>query len=240
MQCEHFEIHIDSYIDRDVDASILQELDEHVAACSQCQQYVSSHRQYMKKMAACRPDHSTGARAMNLLKNTVEDQAILNHKHHQRHAFTQGFAAASVLAFAFFIGFSFMFIESDKSMDLVFETVDDNILDKNSEVTIVILAPKDMSNAMLSFALPEGLEIEGHEGFGFVEWPVSLKAGVNTLTLPVVNYSISASATKIHAALSFEEEYREFSLDVNLVPEYKGQKDQGAKTTPSIVIKQSV
>ena len=129
-------------------------------------------------------------------------------------SFLQGFIAASVLAVSV-LGTYTAFNNNEQAVQLV-ATQQASVI--STEATLVIYAPEDLNDADLDLILPEQVAIVGFDNIQQLSWPVDLKKGSNTLSLPIrVNMDKSLEQPlSIMATLYHEADERNFEININL------------------------
>lgn len=198
-------------------ANILStECKNHIKSCEACESALQNHHNYLMTLSQIKTPEFTELEATAMLNKVVSNantsQPVANNS-----GFLQGFIAASILAVSIFGAWNVFNVSTLKSPQIV-STAPDYY---TTEVVLVIDAPEDMYDADLNLVLPQQLALEGYENIQELSWPVDLKAGTNTLTLPIrVNKHQSVEQQlSIMAKLYHYAEEHEFEIKVNLAPE---------------------
>ena len=209
------------------------ELKTHIETCTQCKKTLHEHHAYLNKMSNIHtPEFSKNDAKVMLSKfsHTADNNAVNVNIHNKPakndSSFFQGFIAASVLALSVFGAWN-VFTNTVVPAPLVVQnniTVPEYI---TTEVVLVINAPEDMFDADLNIVLPQQVALEGYDDLQELNWAVDLKAGANTLSLPIrvnkhhaINQPLSIMAKLYHYA-----EEREFEIKIDVEKIQSEQKN---------------
>ncbi|MGJ8693031.1 MAG: anti-sigma factor family protein [Thalassotalea sp.] len=210
MNCEFVKNYIEALALEDTEKETSLEISEHLQACEICMNEYQRHLAYLTKMQAMPTPSLHPTTAAKMLREAVEKGQRAPKK---VNSFVQGFIAASVLAIA--VMGTYSILQQDEQPILV-QQVEPEYIDQN--VTIVIHANEDFEDAELDLVLPERVAIAGFDNIQQLTWPVDLKAGANTLELPIrVNMDKSLEQPlSIMATLYHNADERNFEIDIDL------------------------
>jgi hypothetical protein len=225
MKCSMIEKRLDEYDSGDLSLELLELMEEHIEACSDCQRIVSEHRGYRELMA----DFESPAPAPGQMARLLRDASGLGQQRelsrHGRHSFLQGFAMAASIAMAAVIGWQLVLpvglqdgvLPDDGS--LVTAQPEIRETRETREITVVINVPADMTGANLALELPAGMRIEGLEEYATVAWSVDLDKGANVLTLPVTVTGADQLPEQLYiaATIEYQDRVKAFQLPVQLI-----------------------
>jgi hypothetical protein len=214
----------------DFTAGLDSALKAHIETCDACEKTLQNHHSYLHKMSRIEIPEFSENEAATMLSKVVNNHTIDTKKSAKNDSgFLQGFIAASVLAISVFGAWN-IFNTSPEQAPLIAEVTPEYF---TTEVVLVINAPEDMYEADLNIVLPQQLALEGYENIQDLSWPVDLKAGTNTLSLPIrvnknksIEQPLSIMATLYHYA-----EEREFEIKVD-VEKFKFQQKNSAYLAP--------
>ena len=237
MNCELVNKAIDELTIADFESGIDNVLNEslttHIKSCSTCEKALQEHHSYVSKLSKITIPEFSEAEANAMLSNVVRNanqtnNIDINKPAKNDNGFLQGFIAASVLALSIFGAWNIL-TPSNEQQPLVVSTTPEYF---TTEVVLVIDAPEDMYDADLNIVLPQQLALEGYDNIQDLSWPVDLKAGTNTLTLPIrVNKNQNLEQPlSIMAKLYHYAEEREFEIKVN-VQDMQENSGASASTT---------
>ena len=206
-------------------------LKAHIESCETCEQALQEHHSYIIKMSNITTPEFSEEQATAMLNNVVNksnNNAYANKSAKNDSSFFQGFIAASVLALSIFGAWNVLTPSADQQ-PLVVSTAPEYF---TTEVVLVIDSPEDMYDADLNIVLPQQIALEGYDNIKDLSWPVDLKAGTNTLSLPIrVNKNQNLEQPlSIMAKLYHYAEEREFEIKVN-VQDMQDSLDASASTT---------
>lgn len=215
MKCQDFELQLDAYSNGDLAPLQQQQMAAHASQCTACRQSQVQHHIYCKAAAAFSTPELRGAskaRLLHTLNNGYSNQTPA--KSHAFKNFAGGFAAASMLAIALFIGHN----ATQTQAPTGFQQFVSYEEDLQREITIVINAPADMNSAELVLNLPSDMSIVGEDYLDQIQLSVDLKKGANQITLPVMiePYAIYADSIALAASLNYKNQQKTFSLNVEL------------------------
>ncbi len=209
-------------------------LKAHIESCETCEQALQEHHSYIIKMSKTTTPEFSEEQAtamLNKVVNKSNNNAYANKSAKNDSSFFQGFIAASVLALSIFGAWNVLTPSADQQ-PLVVSTAPEYF---TTEVVLVIDAPEDMYDADLNIVLPQQIALEGYDNIKDLSWPVDLKAGTNTLSLPIrVNKNQNLEQPlSIMAKLYHYAEEREFEIKVNVqdMQSLQDSLDASASTT---------
>jgi len=209
-------------------------LKAHIESCETCEQALQEHHSYIIKMSkTTTPEFSEeqASAMLNKVVNKSNNNAFANKPAKNDSSFFQGFIAASVLALSVFGAWNVLTPSPDQQPLIV--SAEPEYF--TTEVVLVIDAPEDMYDADLNIVLPQQIALEGYENIQDLSWPVDLKAGTNTLSLPIrVNKNQNLEQPlSIMAKLYHYAEEREFEIKVNVqdMQSLQDSLDANASTT---------
>ena len=212
MNCEFVNNKIEALTLADFANGLDAELKAHIVNCAGCEQALKIQHAYLTQMSeVTTPDLNPSVAAV-MLRNVTE-RAVEQKSTKAGNGFLQGFVAASVLALSVFGTWNIY--QSYEQAPLVAEAVQESF---TTEVVLVINAQEDMYDADLNIILPEEIALEGYDNMQELSWPVDLKAGANTLSLPIrVNkHQAIEQPLSIMAKLYHYAEEREFEIKVDV------------------------
>lgn len=207
MNCEQIKNSIEQLNIEDIESKP-EVINQHISNCKNCLTEYQQHFVYLKAMQNNVTPDLHPAKAASMLANASQETKATNV------GFLQGFIAASVLAISV-LG-TYTAINKDDTAIQVVSTQQTDVI--STEATIVLYAPEDLHDADLDLILPEQIAIVGFDNIQQLSWPVDLKKGSNTLSLPIrVNMDKSLEQPlSIMATLYHEENERNFKIDINL------------------------
>lgn len=218
MNCELVNKHIDELTLEDFTSGISNVLPNecllHIQSCKACESALQNHHAYLTKLSNIEVPEFSEAEATAMLQR-VAANASSQQPVQKNSGFLQGFIAASVLAMSIFGAWNVFNYSADQAPQVV--SVEPEYF--TTEVVLVINAPEDMYDADLNITLPQQIALEGYDNIQDLSWPVDLKAGANTLSLPIrVNKNLNQQLS-IMAKLYHYDEEREFEIKVNVEPD---------------------
>lgn len=220
----------------DLDNVLNESLKTHIKSCSACEKALQEHHSYVNKLSQMVVPEFSEAEATAMVNKVVSnasqaDNININKPAKNDSGFLQGFIAASVLALSIFGAWNVFNITPDQQPLMVSSESEYFTTD----VVLVINAPEDMYGADLNITLPQQLALEGYDNIQDLSWPVDLKAGTNTLTLPIrVNKNQSLEQPlSIMAKLYHYAEEREFEIKVN-VQDMQSQENNSDFLAPAV------
>jgi len=227
MNCELVNKNIDELTIVDLNQPIESNLKTHVDSCESCQHALQQQLAYLHRVSTIETPELSAQSAQAMLNKVTHKNTT--HENHNS-GFLQGFIAASVLAVSIFGAWN-VFTQSPEISPLyAIENTQQEFL--TTEVTLVINVPEDMYDADLNISLPQHIALEGYDDIQELTWPVDLKAGVNTLSLPIrVNKHLSnGKPLSIMAKLYHYAEEREFEIKVD-IDKIQSLQDESALIT---------
>lgn len=217
----------------DFTSGLDSQLTTHIKTCEACEKALQAQHLYLKKMSQIKTPEFSENEAAAMLSRVVNSASTHNIDTSKTakndSGFLQGFIAASVLAISVFGAWN-IFNSSPEQAPLIAEATPEYF---TTEVVLVINAPEDMYDADLNLVLPQQIALEGYDNIHDLSWPVDLKAGTNTLSLPIrvnknkgIEQPLSIMATLYHYA-----EEREFEIKVD-VEKMQAQQKNSAYLVP--------
>lgn len=217
----------------DFTSGLDNQLTTHIKTCEACEKALQAQHLYLKKMSQIKAPEFSESEASAILNHVVNSARTHNidtgKTAKNDSGFLQGFIAASVLAISVFGAWN-IFNSSPEQAPLIAEVAPEYF---TTEVVLVINAPEDMYDADLNLILPQQIALEGYDNIHDLSWPVDLKAGTNTLSLPIrvnknkgIEQPLSIMATLYHYA-----EEREFEIKVD-VEKMQAQQKNSAYLAP--------
>jgi len=240
MNCELVNKAIDELTIADFTSGLDNVLNEsmktHIEYCGTCEKALQEHHSYVNKLSQMTIPEFSEAEATAMLNKVVNNANQTNNIDINKSAkndsgFLQGFIAATVLAVSIFGAWN-IFNTTPEQQPLMVSTELEYF---TTDVVLVINAPEDMYGADLNITLPTQLALEGYDNIQDLSWPVDLKAGTNTLTLPIrVNKNQNLEQPlSIMAKLYHYAEEREFEIKVN-VQDMQSQENNSELLTPAV------
>lgn len=215
-------------LDKTLDSS----LKAHIDTCDECEQALQAHYSYVTKMAAIEIPAFSNEQANAMLSKVANSANKIDTTKPAKNdnGFLQGFIAASVLAVSIFGAWN-LYSTSAVQQPTIVSTAPEYY---TTEVVLIINAPEDMYDADLNIVLPQNIALEGYDNIQDLSWPVDLKAGANTLSLPIrVNKSQSLEQPlSIMAKLYHYADEREFEIKID-VEKMKSQQKNSALLAPT-------
>lgn len=210
MNCELINHQIEQLSKEDLTKPLDSEIEAHIQQCDACMNSYQRHLAYLKKMQQVQTPSLHPSTAAKMLREAREQN---NATQKPNNGFLQGFIAASVLAVSV-LGTVNLLDKPDAP--LLVDNQSTEYIDKN--VTIVIHSKNELHDAELDLILPQQVAIAGFDNIQQLTWPVDLKAGANTLELPIrVNMDKALEQPlSIMATLYHEESERNFEVDIEL------------------------
>ncbi len=214
MNCCDFEDKIDGYIANTIDKSLRRRMLVHQVKCSECAFSLQQHIAYLSMLSSWKEPKLDDDLKDKLLSSLDKNSISTRQKPYQLlKGFAGGFAAASMMALALFIGNEIT--HKPQQLDLAAIFAEDEYISR--DITLVINVPEDMPEAELHFNLPAELSIVGQEHLTKVNVPISLREGENTIVIPIELESFAEYASKlvVDASLIYKNVKRDFALDLN-------------------------
>jgi hypothetical protein len=210
MNCEQMTNTIESLNIRSIKNGLSAECHEHIQQCDTCQESYQEHTAYLTQMQGL-PTPDLSASAASVMLRNVRLQSTKQKIKPARTNFMQGFIAASILSLSVFGSWSTWNNLAGDQVVAVPSFI-------TTEVVLVINAPEDIYDADLNIVLPQQVALVGYEDVPELTWPVDLKKGVNTLSLPIrVNTDKQLTQPfSIMAKLYHYSDEREFEIKVDL------------------------
>lgn len=216
-----------------LDSVLNNALKNHIESCDECLKALQTHHSYTVKMSKIiTPEFSEIEATAMLDKVANKSNNFDSTKPAQNNSgFLQGFIAASVLAVSIFGAWN-VFNTSPEQAPLVVSAEPEYF---TTEVVLIIDAPEDMYDADLNIILPQQIALEGYDNIHDLSWPVDLKAGTNTLSLPIrVNKNQNLEQPlSIMAKLYHYADERQFEIKVN-VQDMQEQQKNSAYILPAV------
>lgn len=211
MHCKQTLHYIDNLTSDTINADLPKEISTHIQLCATCQTNYQQHKLYLTHVQQITSPDLAPSKVKMMLKK-VQEQRHSSKKKPSNRGFMQGFIAASVLAIAL-IG-TWTTWQNNQAVQTTVATP--SFI--TTEVVLVINTPEDIYDADLNLTLPSKVVLIGYEDSSDLTWPVDLKKGVNTLSLPirVESGNMSPSPFSIMAKLYHYTEEREFEIKVDL------------------------
>lgn len=183
----------------------------HIKQCDTCNTCFQQHQVYLTSIKQMKTPNMSPSSASRMFRH-VRQQATEQRIKPARSSFMQGFVAASVLALAILGSWSTWQNHTNKQEIVASPTY------ITTEVVLVINAPEDIYDADLNLELPSKVALIGYENSPELTWPIDLKKGVNTLSLPIKVQSNETAQQpfSITAKLYHYTEEREFEIKVDL------------------------
>ncbi|XPF95770.1 hypothetical protein ACM9HF_07065 [Colwellia sp. RE-S-Sl-9] len=226
MNCKRVNNTIETLNLADFTSGLDSQLTTHIKTCEACEKALQTQHLYLKKMSQIQAPEFSESEASAMLShvvNSARNNIDTNKPAKNDSGFLRGFIAASVLAISVFGAWN-IFNTSPEQAPLIADAAPEYF---TTEVVLVINAPEDMYDADLNLVLPQQIALEGYDNIQDLSWPVDLKAGTNTLSLPIrvnknkgIEQPISIMATLYHYA-----EEREFEITVDLEKMQAQQKN---------------
>ncbi len=234
MNCEFIEQNINELCDQtaigqEISAEQQKQALEHIETCQHCKIAMAEHQEYLLTMRQFTAPNLEAGVSAKLLRNAKSQPA----PQHHNFGFMKGFIAASVFFVALFSAWQFNHSDTAAIPQLVSSE------GFSTEVTLVIYVPEDMPNADLKITLPDNVQLAGLNDLDSFSWPVDLKQGANTLSLPIE----VAAGMDLNKALSFmaninyKNKQKDFELKVNLItPQVQTQSSVNSATLHSTTV----
>lgn len=228
MNCEVFDSHLNAYVRGQLGVNTHIAMRDHAVSCPHCSDLAEERKAYLATLNSVTVPNLTSAKSDRLIANAKQRGRSTT----DRYGFVKGFAAASILAVAVFLGVSQLNhndVASESFVTAGLATpshLDD--LDAR-EITLIIHSPSQMESAQLVIQLPVDIAIAGEEHLSEVEYIVDLHAGENRIVLPIVSepYAMYASDVKLQASLHYKNGKKDFELDVDLTPPQNSNAQPG-------------
>lgn len=208
-----------------VGSSIVNEhdLNKHINSCSSCKKTLQEHHTYLVKLSNIQTPELSDNDATAMLNKFISNKEVnLTTPAKSDNSFLQGFIAASVLALSIFGAWNVFNFTGEQAPVIAQQNILDNTHTApeffTTEVVLIINAPEDMYDADLNIVLPQQIALEGYDNLQELNWAVDLKAGANTLSLPIrVNkHQAVEQPLSIMAKLYHYAEEREFEIKVDV------------------------
>jgi len=216
MNCKEINDHIETLTLATLSSGISSELKQHIEQCANCKEALQIHHAYLLKMS--------GVSAPELTPELTDKKAssMLNQfsrsENKNNGSFLQGFIAASVLAISVLGAWTLFNPDIQQAPTITQHNTQKADHFFTTEVVLIIHAPEDMHDADLNLVLPQQIALEGYSNIQELSWAVDLKAGANTLSLPIrvnqhpgIEQPLSIMAKLYHYA-----EEREFEIKVDI------------------------
>jgi hypothetical protein len=225
MKCELVNNYIDALNPSEVEHGLNTNIKQHIKTCANCESELQKQLAYFNKMSVLSTPNLSELNAKKLLSNVNKQQKNIAKNDS---SFLQGFIAASVLAISVFGAWNLYYSSPEHLPTHIAANEQSDYF--VTEVVLVINAPEDMYDADLNITLPQHIALEGYDNTQELTWPVDLKAGENTLSLPIrVNrHQADKQPLSILATLYHYAEERKFEIPVDL-NKIKYQSNDSAK-----------
>jgi len=200
MNCEQLREQLDDYADGLLSTNDVQAIRSHASNCSHCNALLARQNELIQALRSLPAPPMRPGFAQQALKRAVEQ------KQHHRRGFATGFSSALAAGVALWVVVTFT-LPNEQIRQSGIEQVR-LALYQESRVNLVFYSPSPVSDAKLSIALPENVEIVGFPGERVISWQTSLTEGQNILPLPLranapVNSELLASIESGSSKKSF-------------------------------------
>ena len=212
MTCDRLKNQLDDYADAQLDVADTQLLDEHIAHCADCQEVLDSERALRASLK------EYGDSSMPQPDNAFFDRALAKAAHkgtrRQRNRWVlTGFGGAMAAALALWMIGGVIF-EAPQVSDPAIASIA-MVIEEPRTVNLVFSSATPLTDATMTVALPQGIEIMGFRGQREITWKTSLQEGKNILPLTLI--ATSPAGGELLATLRHEGDDRSFRVQVTVI-----------------------
>lgn len=190
MSCNEIRVDLPAYINNELSAPARDRVQEHVAACPACSEWLASERALNR---ALREQFSVPAPSSDFHSRILSSaRGLANPKPGWSHGALGG-AIAAALALGIGLGFLFQpdgVTHSDQPVVASSESAAEESANGIAEpvektVRLAFRSGEALENVTLTLELPPNVELASWPGHRELSWKVSLNAGENVLSLPL-------------------------------------------------------
>lgn len=213
MTCEQLNEKLDDFVDGNLEQAARTALDEHVAACADCQRLIDEARRLQVLLK------EYGESDVTAPETAFFDQALAKAAHtgtrrERNRYWLKGFGSAIAASVALF-AVTMMFLKApDPSEDIGIPGVT-MALEQPQTVNLVFASASELVDATLTVMLPDGIDVAGFEGQREITWVTTLQEGKNVLPLKLI--ATSPRGGELLATLQHEDDDRTFRLQVTVI-----------------------
>lgn len=208
MNCRECMHHQDDYLDNLLDHTLYDEIQRHLAECSDCQEIMRQNRemlQTLRNMAG--PTPSPGF--LNLaLKN-----AIAMEKDKQRKKWWYQFAAVAAMVCLVVLGS--MGHGHNPTSITTQQTGITLSLHDSKEVILMVQSAKTLENATITIELPPQLMLANNPNLREFSWQANVKEGKNFIPLPLI--ATGNGQVSIIAKIEHDNKIKTMRMEVHII-----------------------
>jgi len=176
MNCTDINTQLDDYLDNQLDTSLRQAFEAHVAQCDHCQRQLARAQQILAELKQ-QPVPATSEHFRQRLFATLRRR----HSKPQATIFAAGFASAIAASFMLWFTSSLLFTSPELPQTPAISIAMHEI----QTVRLMIDAESDINQAELSISLSDNMRIDGYPQSTQLSWQTDLSRGQNMLSLPL-------------------------------------------------------
>lgn len=208
MNCSQFMRYVDDYLADTLGGVELQAAIRHVRDCAACRR----RAEFRRHLTTALRDLPVPAPRTGFFKEAIAraQKAGEPSGRRWRWEYFAGAALAASLVLGLGLGWFLNAIRTP-SVNLPGVTI---ALHKPHTVRLALNSERDLQQATLNIALPEGIEIQGFPGQREIRWRTDLARGVNMLALPLK--AVSAQGGILVTRLEHDGRRTEFSMELRV------------------------
>ena len=198
MKCAEINIHIDGFLDKQLNSEGLLAFDEHVTHCTECANKLKTAKSLASGLRnQPLPPHTAKfkQRAFAEVRRQYKSDRQRNHAY----SFATGFATAAVASLAIWFSYSLYVPDGDIDQPQMIAVA----MNQAQTVSLIFDSHTDIQQANLSINLPDNMALDGYPGRRELSWQTSLKKGQNILALPIM--AIGYGQGELLAQLSYDD-----------------------------------
>lgn len=202
MNCQDLQRHLDDYLDGELDAERVAQVERHLAICAVCAERLRVEqllRERLRTLPAPPPDGGFAGRLLGGIHTRGNPRPA------PRYALYAG-AAALLLV----MGLAAWLARWDGVVGVATPVVLVHA-DQVQPVQLVFNSPSALAGVTMHVGLPQGVELAEYPGVRELTWQADLKPGANVLALPVMVHGEGGVVT---ASVTYGSERRHFSVMV--------------------------
>lgn len=213
MTCEQLNEKLDDFVDGNLEQAERAALDEHVAACADCQRLIDEARRLQVLLK------EYGESDVTAPATTFFDQALAKAAHtgtrrERNRYWLKGFGSAIAASVALF-AVTLMFMKTPDPTAVNGIPGVTIALEQPQTVNLVFASASELVDATLTVMLPDGIDVAGFEGQREITWVTTLQEGKNVLPLQLI--ATSPRGGELLATLQHEDDDRTFRLQVTVI-----------------------
>lgn len=214
MSCTRLSDCLDAYLDGDLPAAELQQVEDHLRSCTACSDLLARERALERTLHA-QPVNEPSA---GFFEQAIARAASEGTRSRRRTTWAVGLGAALAATLAmWFVVPHLRAPEQAQPSPVAIVTL---TLNEVRTVNLVFASATEIQNARLSLSLPPGVALASHQGRQEVRWKTRLRAGKNVLPLELVLQE--GSGGNLIARLDDGRQQKTFYVRVAIAPPRQG------------------